>query len=167
MAPSPDKAEVMKRFLELSTIASQRALDSSEIDEINQFTALAPTLDRTLGVTYVAIEPKKQVLRLEIDAKHLQPWGVTNGGVYASLGETAGSMASYIAAGSQSVVMGTSNETHFLRPSKAGDVIISTATPENLGRTTHLWRIEHVNEATGKVCALTFLKTAVMPKTRS
>ena len=102
-------------------------------------------------------------LALEITEDHLQPWGVTNGGVYASLGETAGSMASFIAAGAGPAVVGTSNQTHFLRPSVKGDVIVATAETEHVGRTTHLFRIEHTNEKTGKRCALTFLKTQVVP----
>ena len=40
----------------------------------------------------------------------------------------------------------------------------STATAEHLGSTSHLWRVEHRNEETGKLLALTMLKTAVMNK---
>lgn len=155
------KANIMTEYIGLMNTAVNRELNSEEIDVINKFVNATKSLEQTFGTTYLAVGPKKVQLRLEITAGHLQPWGVTNGGVYSSLGESAGSIASYVAAGAGPAVMGTSNETHFLRPSRAGDVIISTATPEHIGRTTHMWRIEHVNEATGKLCALTNLKTTV------
>ncbi len=156
------KQEAIKQLLALSNAASQRELTAEEIATLNAFTDHSSTLDRALGVQYATVGPEGISLRVTIDERHLQPWGVTNGGVYCSLGETAGSMASFIAAGARANVMGTSNETHFLRPSVAGDTIVSTARPEHLGRTSHLWRIEHRNEATGKLCALTVLKTTVI-----
>ena len=150
-------------FIELSRVAAERELTTEEISTLNELLARHPTLDRTLGVQYRAVGPNKLELALEITEDHLQPWGVTNGGVYASLGETAGSMASFVAAGAGPAVVGTSNQTHFLRPSVKGDAIIATAEAEHIGRTTHLLRIEHKNEKTGKRCALTFLKTQVVP----
>ena len=153
--------EALQRFQELCIAGSERELTEEEVTEINGFTAAFPALDRTLGVRYQAIAPERLELRLEISNDHIQPWGITNGGVYAALGENAGSMASYMAAGAGPAVMGTSNETHFLRPTTPGDVVVSVATPEHVGRSSHLWRIEHINEATGKRCALTFLKTHV------
>lgn len=154
--------EAYAAFTALNHTASKRALNAAELAQMNEFLMSFPTLDRTLGSKYIHAGPNKVVLELTITEHVQQPWGITNGGVYSSLGESAGSMASYYAAGSGPAVMGTSNETHFLRPSKPGDTIVSTATPENLGRTSHLWRIEHRNKETGKLCALTLLKTAVM-----
>lgn len=150
-------------FIELIRVATERDLTEQEIATLNELLAKHPTLDRTLGLQYRAVGPDKMQLALEITEDHLQPWGVTNGGVYASLGETAGSMASFVAAGAGPAVVGTSNQTHFLRPSVKGDVIVSTVQAEHVGRTTHLFRIEHKNEKTGKTCALTFLKTQVVP----
>ena len=86
-------------FIELSRVATERELTGEEISTLNELLQKHPTLDRTLGVQYRAVGPNKLELALEITEDHLQPWGVTNGGVYASLGETAGSMASFIAAG--------------------------------------------------------------------
>ena len=164
MSPEEKMGKRMGQYLKLMQAATQRDLESDEIALINEFVAETASLENTFDTTYEAVGPKKVALRLAIDKRHLQPWGVTNGGVYASLGESAGSVASFVAAGASAAVMGTSNETHFLRPSRAGDVIVSTATPEHIGRTTQMWRIEHVNEATGKLCALTMLKTTVVPQ---
>ena len=157
-----DKKKALTTLLELSKTAHERELSEEELAKMNEILEASDGLDELLGARYDKVAPQEIVMKLRIEAKHLQPWGVTNGGVYASLGETAASMASYIAAGAGPIVMGTNNNTDFLRPSRQGDTIISSATPEHLGRSAHLWRVEHRNERTGKILALTSLKTAVM-----
>ncbi|WP_078057332.1 PaaI family thioesterase [Corynebacterium provencense] len=120
-------------------------------------------LDSTLGVRYISFLPE-MVLELTVTRDHVQPWGITNGGVYASLGESAGSFAGFIAAGGHSSVMGVTNSTNFLRPSVPGDVIRSTAHAVHTGRTSQLWRIDHVNATSGKLLATTELRTVVAPR---
>ncbi|MDK8509944.1 PaaI family thioesterase [Corynebacterium bovis] len=156
------RGDGMRRYGELMALAAERVLDAAERDEVDRLTSTGGGLDATLGTRYVEVGPGRVVVRLAVTDRHLQPWGVTNGGVYCSLGESTASIASFIAAGAEAPVMGIVNETQFLRPSVAGDVIVSTAVPVHLGRTSHLWRVEHVNEATGKMCAVTQLRTTVL-----
>lgn len=160
------KMRALMLFQEAAVLAAKEDLSPEMVEKINQSNYAGVNLDSHLGVKYVAAGPQNVSVRLEIGDEHLQPWGVTHGGVYAALGESVGSVASYIAAGAGPAVMGTSNHTDFLRPSKKGDAIITTATPEHIGRTTQLWRIEHRNEETGKLVALTHLKTAVVPDSK-
>ncbi|WP_459611872.1 PaaI family thioesterase [Corynebacterium urogenitale] len=161
-AAKKTKMKALMLFQEAATVAVNEDLPPEMVEKINESNYSGLNLDSHLGVKYVAAGPKLVSVRLEVGDEHLQPWGVTHGGVYAALGESVGSVASYIAAGAGPAVMGTSNHTDFLRPSKKGDVIVTTATPEHIGRTTQLWRIEHRNEVTGKLVALTHLKTAVI-----
>lgn len=160
------KMKALMLFQEAATVAVNEDLSPEMVEKINESNYSGLNLDSHLGVKYVSAGPKLVSVRLEVGDEHLQPWGVTHGGVYAALGESVGSVASYIAAGAGPAVMGTSNHTDFLRPSKKGDVIVTTATPEHIGRTTQLWRIEHRNEVTGKLVALTHLKTAVIPDSK-
>lgn len=152
-----------RAFYKIGLVAQEGAVPAEQVAALNEQTVSADIVESLLGTRFVSISKDEVVLELEIADKHLQPWGVTNGGVYAILGETAGSIAGYIAAGGKSNVMGTNNSTDFLRPSRKGDVIRTTARAEHLGRTMQLWRIEHVNKNTGKLCALTRLKTTVLP----
>ncbi len=156
----------MEEFNDLAQRASTQELTPAEVAKINHFTSSFRNLDRLLGVSFRTAGPQGVTLELNVTTDHIQPFGVTNGGVYASLGETAASMAGYLAAGAGPLVMGTNNNTDFLRPSKPGDVIVSTAVPVHLGRTSQLWRVEHVNEENGKTLAITTLKTTVMPRER-
>lgn len=151
------------RMLELLGAASEEGLSQAATEELAELLhSDIASLDSTLGLRYVAFAPEV-VVELEITEAHIQPWGITNGGVYASLGESAGSFSGFIAS-KGGTVMGTTNSTNFLRPSRPGDVIRSTARAVHTGRTSQLWRIEHVDAATGKLCAVTELRTFVQPR---
>lgn len=151
-----------QRMLELLGAAASGDLGEPQTAELAEiFGSRINTLDSALGMRYVAFVPEV-VVELTITEDHIQPWGITNGGVYASLGESAGSFSGYIASGG-GAVMGTTNSTNFLRPSKPGDVVRSTSRAIYTGRTSQLWRIDHVLAATGKLCATTELRTVVRP----
>lgn len=158
------KAAVLARMTELMEKIAAGGISEAESAELSAiFEEKVPGLDSTLGVRYVAFSPEL-VVELTVTRDHVQPWGVTNGGVYASLGESAGSFAGFIAAGGKSNVMGVTNSTNFLRPSMPGDVIRSTAHAIHTGRTSQLWRIDHVNAGSGKLVATTELRTVVAPR---
>lgn len=155
------RAEVMERMTELMGRVAESGLTADETAELDSiFSETIAGLDRTLGVRYAAFTPEV-VMELTVTDDHVQPWGITNGGIYASLGESAGSFAGFIATGGRAGVMGVTNATNFLRPSKPGDMIRSTAHAVHTGRTSQLWRIDHVNASTGKLLATTELRTVV------
>ncbi|OFT90307.1 PaaI family thioesterase [Corynebacterium sp. HMSC28B08] len=150
----------------LATIKKALATGTATQDivaEANKEIELHPSLDRTLGVRYRSLARDSVTIACEVTWEHTQPVGLANGGLFASLGETAGSMAGFLAVDNSMQVMGTTNTTEFLRPAFPGDVIISSARAIHLGRTSQLWRIEHTNEKTGKLLAITSLRTAVRP----
>jgi 1,4-dihydroxy-2-naphthoyl-CoA hydrolase len=69
-----------------------------------------------------------------------QPYGLVHGGVYASLAETAASVAGALWLGDQGKVVGVSNHTDFLRAVRGGR-LRAEATPLARGRTTQLWQV--------------------------
>ncbi|WP_297003899.1 PaaI family thioesterase [uncultured Corynebacterium sp.] len=158
-----DRAGVLARMTELMGKVAAGDISDAESAELSTiFAEKVPGLDATLGVRYLAFSPEL-VTELAVTRDHVQPWGVTNGGVYASLGESAGSFAGFIATGGKANVMGVTNSTNFLRPSVPGDVIRSTAHAVHTGRSSQLWRIDHVNASSGKLLATTELRTVVAP----
>ncbi|MBV7295502.1 PaaI family thioesterase [Corynebacterium sp. TAE3-ERU12] len=161
-------------FLVLRDIAAQRELTDDELTQINtmlsQSTAhIDGDLSQVFGmealtnVRYRAVGPKGVTLSVQVDYRHLQPAGQVNGGMLAFLGETAGSIAGYIALGPDSVsrVVGANNNTDFIRPCFPGDTITSQATAIHLGRTSQLWDVRHTNQH-GKLLACTTLRLAVL-----
>lgn len=156
-------------YQDLMAVATERELTAEEIALGNGFfdsAAAQPIplgLEALMGVRYLSVGPRKVALVLEADARHLQPAGLINGGVFAVLGETAGSIAGFIAAGADRLVVGANNSTDFFRPGKSGDTVTSTAEPVHIGRTSQVWEIRHEN-GEGKLLARTNLRLAVLPK---
>ena len=94
---------------------------------------------------------------VEVGPEHLQVTGVVNGGVYASIGETLGSIAGIAAAGRPAV--GMSNYTDLLGATSEGR-IEAVAEPVHTGKRTHLWRVEQ--RAGGRLVAVTNLKLMLL-----
>lgn len=160
------KRKALRKYMTLATKASQEVLSDEELTVFNS--TLGDNgiggLDTLLGTKFVHVGPERIQMELEVGPDHLQPWGLANGGVYCSLGETAGSIAGFVACGAKKPVVGVNNNTDFYRSARAGEVIVTTAEPEYLGRTMQLWRIEHTRKADEKLLARTNLRIAVLDK---
>ena len=80
-----------------------------------------------------------------------QPFGLVHGGVYATLAETAASVAGALWFGDRGKVVGVSNHTDFLRAVRRGE-LRAEATPLARGRTTQLWQVE-IGDEQGRLVA--------------
>lgn len=99
---------------------------------------------KLLGVHVVAADPDRVELHLDLTADHLQPQGVTHGGIHCTLVESAASIGAYLWFNTQraGTVVGVANSTDFLRPSGAGTTLRTVASPIHRGRTQQLWMVE-------------------------
>jgi uncharacterized protein (TIGR00369 family) len=115
-----------------------------------------------IGVEWLNLDPDDARARIAVEPRHLQPYGVVHGGVFAALAESLTSAATYGAVREEGMVaMGQANDTTFLRPISEGYVNAS-ATPRHRGRTTWVWDVEMTDDA-GRVCALARMTIAVRP----
>ncbi|WP_291313543.1 PaaI family thioesterase [Corynebacterium sp. UBA2622] len=126
-------------------------------EELDQLRAADTGLSHTLGIVLTYVARDRVEGYVEIGPQHHQPMGLTNGGLYCSVGETLGSMAAVAASGAPAV--GMSNCTDFLRGVSQGR-LNAVAKPVHLGSTTHLWRIEM--KAEGNLVATTNLKLMIL-----
>jgi 1,4-dihydroxy-2-naphthoyl-CoA hydrolase len=116
-----------------------------------------------IGVEWIDVDPDNARARITVEQKHLQPFGIVHGGVYASLAESICSAATYgVVREDDMVAMGQSNNTTFLRPVLAGH-INAAAQPRHRGRTTWVWDVE-LSDDEGRVCALVRMTIAVRPR---
>jgi 1,4-dihydroxy-2-naphthoyl-CoA hydrolase len=116
-----------------------------------------------IGVEWIDLDPDNARARIKVEQRHLQPYGIVHGGVYASLAESLCSAATHGAVReSGSVAMGQSNDTTFLRPISSGYINASART-RHRGRTTWIWDVE-VSDDEGRVCALSRMTIAVRPR---
>jgi 1,4-dihydroxy-2-naphthoyl-CoA hydrolase len=89
-----------------------------------------------------------------------QPMGLVHGGLYASMAEAMGVLATGAAvAGEGRTAHGLSIQTSFLRPVLAGTVH-ATARRRHRGRTTWVWEVDATDDD-GRLCALVRCTVAV------
>jgi 1,4-dihydroxy-2-naphthoyl-CoA hydrolase len=116
-----------------------------------------------IGVEWLNLDPDDARARITVEPRHLQPFGIVHGGVFATLAESLTSAATYTAVQEEGMVaMGQANDTTFLRPIAAGHINAS-ATPRHRGRTTWVWDVE-ITDDEGRVCALARMTIAVRPR---
>lgn len=103
---------------------------------------------------------------VELGEDHHTPWGVVHGGVYATIVESAGSVAASHAVAKQGqLAVGVHNATDFLRPS-TGTRALVTANALHQGRTQQLWEVVITDESTDKVLARGQLRLQNVPLPR-
>src|ERR1700710_1612941 len=83
-------------------------------------------LVKLLGIVTEEAGPDRVVLSMEVGPDHLQPHGVTHGGIHATLVESAASVGGHYWMASQpggGTVVGFANSTDFLRPFTGGRLL--------------------------------------------
>lgn len=122
----------------------------------------ATTLDITLGFEGYEFDGEASArARLPVTDAIRQPFGIVHGGAYAALAESLCSRATYDVVGPQSIAVGQSNESSFLRPTSSGTVH-AAATARHRGRTSWVWDVE-MSDDEGRLLALSRLTIAVRP----
>ena len=121
--------------------------------------------DALYGLEYERADGDEARARVVIDERHLQPFGLVHGGVYAAMAESMASVATAVGTGGEKFVAGLSNHASFLRPAFAGDTISAVAVPRHRGRTTWIWEVE-VSDGQGRPCALVRVTIAVRDRDR-
>jgi 1,4-dihydroxy-2-naphthoyl-CoA hydrolase len=116
-----------------------------------------------IGVEWINLHLDDARARIAVEPRHLQPYGIVHGGVFASLAESLTSAATYGAVREDDMVaMAQANDTTFLRP--IGDGYINAqAKPRHRGRTTWVWDVE-ITDDDGRPCALSRVTIAVRPR---
>ncbi len=116
-----------------------------------------------IGTQWIDFDPDNASAKIEVERRHLQPYGIVHGGVYSTLAESICSAATYSAVREDGMVaMAQSNDTTFLLPISEG-TINATAKTRHRGRTTWIWDVEIVDDD-GRVCALSRMTIAVRPR---
>lgn len=93
-----------------------------------------------LGVEVVEATPERVEMRLPVDERVHQPFGLLHGGVSALLAESAASMGGVVAAGPGARVVGIELNASHLRAMSEG-VLVAVATPIRAGRTIQVWDV--------------------------
>ena len=104
-----------------------------------------------LDVEVLEAGPERVVMRLPVDWRVHQPFGILHGGVSALLAESAASLGAALAAGPERSVVGIELSASHLRGLRDGH-LTAEATPVRVGRTVQVWRIVLTDDDGRAIC---------------
>jgi 1,4-dihydroxy-2-naphthoyl-CoA hydrolase len=104
-----------------------------------------------LDVEVLEAGPERVVMRLPVDWRVHQPYGLLHGGVSALLAESAASFGAALAAGPGQGVVGIELNASHLRSVRDGH-LTAEATPLRVGRTIQVWRIGLTDDEGRAIC---------------
>jgi 1,4-dihydroxy-2-naphthoyl-CoA hydrolase len=104
-----------------------------------------------LDVETLEAGPERVVMRLPVDWRVHQPYGILHGGVSALLAESAASFGAALAAGPDRRVVGIELNASHLRAVSSGH-LTAEATPVRVGRTVQVWRIALRDDEERPIC---------------
>ena len=129
-----------------------------EINARNLNTAVAH-----LGIEITELGDNYLVGRVPVDHRTVQPFGLLHGGVSVVLAETLGSIAAYHASPEGHLAVGLDINANHLRSARSGWVT-GTARAVHIGRTTHVWQIDLVDDSGKQVCASRITMAILAPQ---
>ncbi len=109
--------------------------------------------NNTLGLRFTKATPDEYVAEIEIADRHLQPYGLVHGGVYAGMIETLCSTGAALTVwGENKNTVGLENNTSFLKAVRVGR-LHCTARPLILGKRSHVWEA-NIHDDQGNMVAI-------------
>lgn len=121
------------------------------------------TYHEKLGMQIVEASGDKVVGTIPVEGNQ-QPDGFLHGGATTSLIESLASLGAAIRAGwPENLVVGQQQSCNFLSTATEG-LVRGTATPLHVGRTSQVWDVDVVSDATGKRVASGRLTLSVRPR---
>jgi 1,4-dihydroxy-2-naphthoyl-CoA hydrolase len=117
----------------------KRAPDVAELQRTTKGTLL-----EHLGLTIEGVGDDWISLRMPVDHRTIQPYGILHGGASVALAESLGSLASVLCIEDPSThtAVGVEINANHLRPVPDGQFVIGTLSPIRIGRRMHVWNIE-------------------------
>lgn len=109
------------------------------------------SLDRTLGVKYLELNPERVVAQLEVSPAVHQPFGFLHGGASVALAESVASVGGYLNAPEGHAAFGLEINANHLRP-KANGTLTAVGVPVHRGKTTQVWEVKLHDENDRLVC---------------
>jgi uncharacterized protein (TIGR00369 family) len=109
-------------------------------------------LAAVLGIEIIELTKERVVATMPVDERTQQPYGLLHGGASVALAETVASLASIMNVDQQRFrAVGLEINANHIRAKTEG-IVRGTATAIHIGRSTHVWNIEIVDEQERLVC---------------
>lgn len=109
-------------------------------------------LQDALGIQFTEVGPQRVAATMPVDARTRQPFGLLHGGASVALAETLASIGAVLNIDrARFAAVGVEINANHVKGKRDG-IVRGTATPIHIGRSTHVWSIEIVDEADQLVC---------------
>lgn len=130
-------------------------------------TDLAPlgskTMAQFLGMEWVELADDYLVMRMPVDERTKQPYGLLHGGASCALAETVGSLAShFVMDPEKSICVGLEINANHVRSATDG-YVTAICTPLHIGASTHVWDIK-IHDDKKKLVCISRLTVAILKK---
>lgn len=118
------------------------------------------TMGETLGMEIVELGDDFLEIKMPVDHRTHQPYGLLHGGASVALAETAGSISSALVIDHDKfIALGVEINANHLRPARSG-FVKAHCSPINLGSTMHVWDIK-ITDETGKLICVSRLTVTI------
>jgi 1,4-dihydroxy-2-naphthoyl-CoA hydrolase len=113
-----------------------------DVEQLQQ--TMRGTLLDHLGLTIEGVGDDWISVRMPVDRRTIQPYGILHGGASVALAESLGSLASVLCIEDPSThtAVGVEINANHLRPVPEGRFVTGTLSPIRIGRRMHVWNIE-------------------------
>jgi 1,4-dihydroxy-2-naphthoyl-CoA hydrolase len=126
----------------------ERNLSRSELESLLN----NDRMTRDLGVEFMELRPERMVATMQVDKRHLQPFGYLHGGVSVVLAESVASIGAFLNCPPGKAAFGSEISASHLRPKRAGSVLTAIGTPVHAGRRSQVWQVKIEDEDGKAVC---------------
>jgi 1,4-dihydroxy-2-naphthoyl-CoA hydrolase len=121
------------------------------------------TMGEYLGMEWVALGDDYLQMKMPVDNRTKQPYGLLHGGASCALAETIGSVASYFVIDPDKFIcVGLEINANHVRSARNG-FVTATCSPLHIGASTHVWDIKICDEREKLVC-ISRLTVAILKK---
>lgn len=121
------------------------------------------TMGEYLGMEWVELGDDYIKMKMPVDKRTKQPYGLLHGGASCALAETVGSVAShFVIDADKFICVGLDINANHVRSASKG-FVTATCTPLHIGTSTHVWDIKIHDEKEKLVC-ICRLTVAILKK---
>jgi 1,4-dihydroxy-2-naphthoyl-CoA hydrolase len=134
---------------------------SLKIDDLH---IIAPdTMSEHLGMVWTELGDNYLKMKMPVDERTKQPYGLLHGGASCALAETTGSVASQLVVDpNKFICVGLEINANHIRSARQG-YVTATASPLHLGTNTHVWDVK-IHDETEKLICISRLTVAILKK---
>ncbi len=121
------------------------------------------TMSSFLEMEWVEVGDDFLRLRMPVNDKTKQPYGLLHGGASCALAETIGSIGSFLVIDStKKLCVGLEINANHVKSAREG-FVTATAKPIHLGNSTHIWDIRIEDDSQNLIC-ISRLTVAILEK---